>query len=196
MKVYVAYLPDIENRPDLLEKYQNLLSAEEKHRYQNMTDKIRQLQFLIGRALIQETCHQSPKLLPSGKPVVKSGYISLAHSGPYVILALDESPTGIDIEDTSKNKDFTRLAGRLKFRLTGDIRRSFYQQFTRYESTYKIAVSNRPLYHDYYSIDAFIVCVSSLNKNKKIEFTRTIPFTQNTPFIPTYLETEVQDDLS
>ena len=190
MKIYIAYIPDIENRPDLPDKYINLLSADETKRFKSMTDDTRRLQFLIGRSLIYDVYHQSPTILPTGKPVVENGYISLAHSGPYVVLATSETPVGVDIEDASQNKDFIRLARRLNFQLTRNERLSFYQQFTRYESTYKISVPSQPLYHRYYSIDTFILCATTLNKKEKIEFIKTIPLLQKASFPLACLEPE------
>ena len=192
MKVYSVFLPDLKQRPHLIARYEALLSDAETERYRQMRDDLRRLQFLAGRAVIQAVCHQSPRLLTNGKPVVDKGYISLAHSGPYVLLAVGDSPVGIDIEDASKQKDFDRLAARLNFHLSGEKKRSFYEQFTRYEATYKLGENRGNCACFYYSIDTFIVCIITLNKNEKIEFINTLPFELEIPFTPTFSGQETQ----
>ena len=160
MIVYLSDLSEIETNSSLIEKYEGLLSDAEKKRYGDMTNIHRRLQFLLGRALIYENCHQSPVLLPNGKPTVQNGFISLAHSGPYVLLAVSDSSVGVDIEDSSKNKNFDALADRLGFFLTTNKRLSFYQNFTRFEADYKIGQKNDLKYHKFYSIKTFIICIS------------------------------------
>ena len=148
-----------------------------------MTDTQRRRQFLLGRALIYENCHQSPILLPNGKPTVQGGFISLAHSGPYVLLAVSDSPVGIDIEDSSKNKNFDALAGRLGFSLTADKRLSFYQNFTRFEADYKMVRNGKENYHKFYSIKTFIICISLLNNNENIKFIKSVPLIEKNTLI-------------
>ena len=184
MIVYLADLSEIEANSNLILKYEGLLSDTEKERYLKMADSHRKLQFLVGRSLIFENCRQSPVLLENGKPVVKGKFISLAHSGPFVVLALSDSPVGVDIEDSSKIKNFDALAGRLGFSLTSDKHFSFYQNFTRYEADYKMAENNLKIAHKFYSIKTFIVCVSLLNNKENIDFVKSTPFVSVTPFIP------------
>ena len=179
MIVYLADLSEIEANSNLILKYEGLLSDTEKERYLKMADSHRKLQFLVGRSLIFENCRQSPVLLENGKPVVKGKFISLAHSGPFVVLALSDSPVGVDIEDSSKIKNFDALAGRLGFSLTSDKHFSFYQNFTRYEADYKMGQSDQKSDHKFYSINTFIICVSLLNNKENIKFIKSIPFIKN-----------------
>ena len=176
MIVYVADLSELETDPTLILKYEGFLSDSERKRYHGMTNTHRRLQFLLGRALIYENCHQSPVLLSTGKPTIQNGFISLAHSGPYVLLALSDSSVGIDIEDSSKNKNFDALADRLGFSLTSNKRLSFYQNFTCYEADYKMASKSNKRHHKFYSIKTFIICVSFLNNKENIKFIKSIPF--------------------
>jgi len=191
MKVYSVLLPDLANRADLIERYEEMLSSSELERYQKMTDGQRRLQFLAGRALIRAVFHQSPRVLENGKPVVNEAYISLAHSGPHVLLAVADSPAGIDIEDASKQKDFKQLSKRLGFHLSGDERLSFFRQFTRYEADYKLGEKESQIYHFYYSIDTFIICVSILNKKENIYFIKTVPFVSEAPLLIPLLKQEI-----
>lgn len=162
MKVYIADLSKLDFEHEVLKKYQSLLTKAESERYRQMTEPLRQKQFLIGRVLIQSVCHQSPRLSETGKPVLSEGYISLAHSGPYVLLATDYCPVGIDIEDTVKVRDFPALAKRLNFRLTDPMQSSFYKQFTRFEADYKLSEPNKTIYHAYYRMNDFLICLASV----------------------------------
>jgi len=186
MKVFLTYLSDICAQPDLIIRYEALLSESEKIRYQNMSDSNRRLQFLTGRALIQENCHESPSLLENGKPVVSKGYISLAHSGNWVALAVSDTPVGIDIENTGIDRPFNSIAKRMNFPPCAD-RLSFYKSFTRFEADYKLGHNSKTT-HLYYSIDTFIFCISLLNNNENIEFIKSIPFIKNTFFTPQVLQ--------
>ncbi|MBQ7412699.1 MAG: hypothetical protein IJV07_00275 [Alphaproteobacteria bacterium] len=163
MNIYIADLSKIDFQPDILKKYQSLLTDTELERYHRMSAPLRQKQFLIGRVLIQSVCHQSPRLSETGKPVLTDGYISLAHSGPYVVLATAEYPVGIDIEEMIKDKDFYALSARLNFELNGDIQTSFYKQFTRFEADYKLSDPVATVYHAYYRLGDFLVCLASVH---------------------------------
>lgn len=196
MKVYYTCFADILKCPDLLSRYISVLTPTEKKRYDSMMDDTRRTQFLVGRALIQDVCHQSPRLLPNGKPMIDNGYISLAHSGDKVVLAVSDSPVGIDIENINQQRDFSRLSHRLNFTLTPDKRLSFFRQFTRYEAVFKMGERNRPIYPYYYSTDDFIICIITMNKKEKIYFINKIPMGRETLFYPSLMEEEAIDDLS
>ena len=179
MKFFLTNLSDIQSQTDLISRYEALLSKAEKDRYQKMSNLNRRLQFLTGRALIWESCGESPHLLENGKPVVSRGYISLAHSGNWVALAVSDTPIGIDIENTATERSFDLIAERLKFPPCSD-RLSFYKNFTRYEADYKLGNSSE-ISHFYYSIGTFIICISSLNNKENIEFIKSIPLVCQTP---------------
>ena len=195
MKIYLTDLRDIVKCPNALKRFQECLSPEEQQRFEGMTHENRKLQFLIGRALVQDICQQSPVLLPSGKPIIQNGFISLAHSGPYVVLAVSDSPVGIDIEDTSQNKDFSRLARRLNFTLAENKRDSFYRQFTHVESLYKLGEHSGSIRSFYYSINTFVLCITTLNNKEKINIIKKIPFENGISLSLPLLATEVSDDL-
>lgn len=180
MKIFLANLSDIKDNAELIQRYEELLSPSDQDRYHRMTHMNRRLQFLTGRALIYENCGEHPTLLENGKPVVSKGYISLAHSENWVCLAVAETPIGLDIENTSTDRPFDLIAKRMKFPKTSD-KITFYKNFTRFEADYKLA-SDTKIFHFYYSINAFIICISLLNNKENIEFIKTIPFKQNTPF--------------
>lgn len=181
MKVFLTDISDISD--DLIKQYQGMLSDTEKERYKNIKDKNRQLQFLIGRALIYDLFHVSPILQEDGKPTIPNSYISLAHSGKYVILTVSDNPVGVDIEDWSEKRDFLSIAKRMKFSLSDNIPLSFYCQFTQYEADYKLGKIDDEIQHSFYSFNTFIICISYMNKNEKIDFYNSIPLCGNTSFI-------------
>ena len=183
MKVFLTDLSDISGNSELIHRYEALLSPSDLSRYNQMTHRNRQLQFLAGRALVYENCHEMPTLLQNGKPVVSKGYISLAHSENWVGLAIGEMPVGLDIENTLTDRPFDLIAKRMKFSNSSD-RISFYKNFTGFEADYKLAAPNTKTAHFYYSIKTFIICISLLNNKENIEFIKSIPFKQNLPFTP------------
>lgn len=183
MKVFLTDLSDIGD--DLIHRYELLLSPSEKARYTQISNPKRRLQFLTGRALIYENCGESPTLSETGKPLVSKGYISLAHSGPYVVLIVSDTPVGIDIEDSSRQRPFKEISDRLHFPLTDQT--DFYKHFTQYESDYKLGGGGSQIHHYFYSINTFIICISSLKNKENIEFIKSIPFVQNKPFSPRIL---------
>ena len=181
MKLFLTDLADI--TPDLINRYELLLSPAEKERYARITDANRRLQFLTGRALIYENCGETSTLSDSGKPLISKGYISLAHSGPYVALITSDTPVGL--EDSSRVRPFDSIANRLGFLYTDHT--DFYKNFTRYEADYKLGTNGTSIHHLFYSINTFIMCISLLNNKENIMFIKSIPFIRNTPFTPRIL---------
>lgn len=181
MKVYLSDLKDILNSPELIFLYEEKLSGGDKQRYHNMTDNHRKLQFLVGRALIHDVCKTHPMITPNGKPLVPKGYISLAHSGDFIILAVADEPVGIDIENIQKDVPFEQLAKRLGFHLKNPDKESFFRSFTAYEADFKLGEEGEKR-HLFYSIDTFIICISLLNNKDNINFIKSIPFLKEEPF--------------
>ena len=183
MDIYLTDLRDVRSDSDLISLYSHDLSASEAARYAHMKSDNRRLQFLTGRALIHAVCGISPDLSPAGKPIVSNGYISLSHSGPYVVLAHADSPVGVDIEDTTTPRDFTRLSRRLGFPPPSDAL-SFYGYFTRSEALLKLAETSAKMSSFFYSIDTFILCIITLNNNEKINFKKITPLRSQSDFQP------------
>ena len=175
MEVYITDLSDVLDDSALISLYEEKMSDEDKARYQKITDSHRKLEFLVGRSLIREVCQSDVHLSENGKPLVSDGYISLAHSGHFVVLAVDGEPVGIDIEDTQKEINFEQMSKRLKFNIENPTKESFFRAFTAYEADFKLGKEGVKQ-HLYYSINAFIICISILNNNKNICFIKTIPF--------------------
>lgn len=180
MRFYLSDCTVLNERPNLRERYLNILTSEEKEILQNKKSDWHRDQFLMGRAMIRDICGQSPKISSTGKILISNGYISLAHSGRYVVLAVADTPVGIDIEDTAKDRDFDALAGRMGWILGQDKRLDFYKAFTRYEARYKLGENQGDFQDIYYSIKTFIICINKLNNKEKIYLYYLIPFKEKT----------------
>ena len=100
-----------------------------------------------------------------------------------MLLAVSDNPIGIDIENMSEKRDFLAIAKRMNFSLSDNIPLSFYRCFTQYEADYKLGKIDGTIYHSFYSSNTFIICISYMNKNEKINFYNSIPFRKNTLFI-------------
>ncbi len=181
MKIYLSDLKDVSKYPDLISCYEQKLSVVDKIRYQNITDTHRKMQFLMGRVLIYDSCKTHPTISLNGKPLVPNGYISLAHSGDFIILAVDDEPVGIDIENTQKEIPFEKLSKRLGFNINNPTKENFLRHFTAYEADFKLGEEGVK-HHLFYSIDTFIICVSILNNKDNISFIKSIPFFKEEPF--------------
>ena len=175
MKLYIVNTDEISL--ELKQRYTTLLSPGDLARYQVINNIGHRQQFITGRALIRDVCGCSPDISPSGKPSVKTGYISLAHSGSFVVLATADTPVGVDIEDVSIRRNFEALSRRLGFSTKVDSAVDFYLSFTAYEADFK---AGRPkLAHFYTYINTFIIMISTLNRKEKIEAYSVIPFVKH-----------------
>ena len=175
MEVYITDLSDILDNTALISLYEEKMSDEDKIRYQKITDSHRKLEFLVGRSLIRDVCKSDIRLSENGKPLISDGYLSLAHSGNFIVLAVDSQPVGIDIEDSKKEINFEQICKRLKFNIKKTTKENFFRAFTAYEADFKLG-KDGVKQHLYYSIDTFIICISLLKNKKNIGFIKSIPF--------------------
>lgn len=175
MKLYIVNTDEIS--PELKQRYTTLLSPGDLARSHVINNIGHRQQFITGRALIRDICGCDPSISPSGKPSVKTGYISLAHSGPFVVLITADTPVGVDIEDTAVHRDFEALSRRLGFSKKVDTAVDFYLSFTAYEADFKAGMPKLAHFCTY--INTFIIMISTLNKNEKIESYSVIPFVRH-----------------
>ncbi len=182
MKVFIADLSEIINIQDFLTKNFDNLSLPEQKRYNRILQPLKQTQFLVGRMLIKEYLKQGIEILPTGKPIAKNDkdtYISLSHSGQYIVFAISKNPIGIDIENTSVNRNFKGISEFLKFPTPTD-KIDFYKNFTKFEAEYKLGkeYENKNKINEFYKLEDYILCISSVNSNsinEKLECYLTIP---------------------
>jgi len=141
MNIYITDLTTICNHDDLVNK----LSAQDLSRYKSFTQKKRATQFLVAHAIKNEIRHQFE-------------YISVAHKDNFVIVAASHSPIGVDIEDTSKQRDFNSLGNFMELSniKTAD---DFYRAFTQYEAEYKANAAQ--LHPHFYKLRNYMICIVS-----------------------------------
>lgn len=83
------------------------LTDDEMSRFRNFTCERRKREFLASRIILNELTGGTLKIVYDelGRPssADSSGYISLSHSGSLAAVILSGNPTGIDVEEISRN---------------------------------------------------------------------------------------------
>ena len=141
MNIYITDLTTICNHDDLVNK----LSAQDLSRYKSFTRPNRAAQFLVAHAIKTKIENQF-------------GHISIAHKDNFVIVVASQNPIGVDIEDTSKQRDFNSLGNFMQFSniKTAD---DFYRTFTKYEAEYKSNTTK--LCPHFYKLGKYMICIVS-----------------------------------
>lgn len=102
------------------------LGAQERRRLGGITSLRRRNQFLAGRWLARHCladmfggdwrCHElsapdegRPEIVVRGKGTASSGFFSLSHSADWLACAVATFPVGVDIEDTTRERDIAAL---------------------------------------------------------------------------------------
>ena len=142
MHIYIADLDTICNQDDLISK----LSPAGFARYQSFHREIRAKQFLVSHAIMADIRD-------------KFKHISIAHKDKFAILVASDAPIGVDIEDTSKNRDFDSLAKFMHFD-TAKNADEFYRLFTLSEAEYKAHPATN-LRKYFYQLGKYMICIVS-----------------------------------
>lgn len=141
MNIYITDLTTICNHDDLVKK----LSAQNLTRYKSFTRPIRATQFLVAHAIKNDLKNQFE-------------YISIAHKDNFIVVAASQNPIGVDIEDTSKQRNFNSLGDFMGFTniKTAD---DFYRAFTLSEAEYK--ANTAQLCPHFYKLMDYMICIVS-----------------------------------
>lgn len=121
MELFITDLSSLSKQPEETAAFLSVLSPEEQVRYSKMTSAKRRQEFLVGRALIRDVLSsflgQKASDIPlgvqaNGAPYLKTGalYFNLSHSGSFLLLGVDETPLGVDIERMKYGKAVSALA--------------------------------------------------------------------------------------
>src|SRR5512139_1998150 len=140
-----------------------LLKQEEAQRYQSFAKRERAAQFLWSRLAIRTTLARvlgcpavAVELVERAPypPAVRGAedlHLSVAHSGRWVVCAIALWPIGVDIEDTTIQRDASALAEvglseiqRGWVRAHPETTRAFYEMWTFNESVVKLATTPAP----------------------------------------------------
>lgn len=130
------------------------LSEERRHRAEAMRFEADRLRTVAGETLAREMLAArlgcSPADVPlrwdeNGKPVVPGTglYVSVSHSGAYVVCAVDDKPVGVDVETVRDvdGKFMRRVCSEeeLAYALRGgDVQRRFWELWTAKEAVFKL----------------------------------------------------------
>lgn len=119
MQVFIANIDSISKNPDI---YSALLSSKDKTRLSEFQNQTRKLQFILGH-LMADKCGAK--------------YTCIAHKDKWVVVVASENPVGIDIENTTVERDFVAAAELMNFARPASLD-DFYKSFTESEATYKL----------------------------------------------------------
>ena len=167
MKVYMSNIEQIKNISDMEKK----LSQSELVRYSKISNKTRKLQYLLAHAIVFDTCGENVIVDKNGVPTIKNGFVSIAHRDNLVIVAISNSPVGIDIENTSINRDFMGESELLKLPKTNDAK-TFYKNFVQYESELKFGENATEANKYFYEIDNYLIGICTMESSADILFLR------------------------
>lgn len=131
-----------------LKNAENYLSRERYERFCRLQREDDKLLCLAAGLLLTKTFGSQSvnkiKLNAHGKPYIENGsFFNLAHSGNFVVLAVDSKPVGVDIEQ-HKERNFEAIA-RISFhekerallKRSSDRQKTFYELWTLKESYMK-----------------------------------------------------------
>lgn len=165
MKIYMSNIEEAKNITDM-EKDLSILDRAHLAKFSNNT---RKLQFLLSRAIVKNVTGESVKVDKNGAPIIKSGFVSIAHKDNFVFVAVSNSNVGIDIENTSINRDFAGQSELLGLPKTKD-KEAFYKNFVKYEAEFKFGNDATKAHKYFYEMGNYLICVCTKELTKDIEF--------------------------
>ena len=165
MKIYMSNIKEIKNIADI----ENALPVSDRIRLSKFSNNTRKLQFLLSRAIVKNVTGESVKFDKNGAPIIKSGFVSIAHKDNFVMVAVSNSGVGIDIENASVNRDFAEQSELLGLPKTKD-KDAFYKNFVKYEAEFKFGNDAEQAHKYFYKLGDYLICVCSQETIKDIEF--------------------------
>ena len=167
MKLFIADLKKIIKSPDILLIAKDKLKNNDKIRYESFSNQDRAMQFLVSRMIIEKYIAADYTTSDAGKICLKSGFVSVAHTKNLVVVASDNEPVGVDIEKITEERNFQKIAARMKFK-NCDTAYDFFKSWTAYEADFKRDSSAKTGTYTYIDYQGFLICLSS-NKSENIE---------------------------
>ena len=105
--------------------------------------------------------------------VSKKGFLCLAHSKNFVVLATDDEPVGVDIEKIDHTRPFEMIAKRKNFGVCKSAQ-DFYKKWTAYEADFKLSQQSPNPSHQFIEYHGFLICLSS-SKEKAFQIIEKCP---------------------
>ena len=165
MKIYMSNIEDIKNVSALEQK----LSAAEMIQYGKFSNNIRKLQYLLSHSIVKDVCGENIITGEKGVPTIKSGFVSIAHKDNLVVVAFSDKTVGIDIENTTIDRDFNAESELLKLPKPKD-KMDFYKNFVKYESHIKFGNGAENANTYFYDKGDFLIGVCSFDSEQDIQF--------------------------
>lgn len=145
------------------------LSILDRARFAKFSNNTRKLQFLLSRAIVKNVTGENVLVDKNGAPIIKSGFVSIAHKDNFVLVAVSNSSVGIDIENTSINRDFVGQSELLGLPKTKD-KDAFYKNFVKYEAEFKFGNDATKAHKYFYEAGDYLICICTKELIKDIEF--------------------------
>ncbi len=161
----MSNIQDIKNVPELEQK----LSGAELLQYGKFSNKNRKLQYLLSHAKVKDVCGENVIVDKNSAPIIKSGFISIAHKDNWVIVAVSDSPVGVDIENTTINRDFIGESELLNLPKPKN-KQDFYKNFVEYEARIKFGADAEKANSYFYEKGDYLICVCSIEPQNEISF--------------------------
>ena len=165
MKIYMSNLEQTKNIANM----ERDLSALDRRRLTEFSNETRKLQFLASRYLIKQATGKNVIVDKNGIPTIESGFVSISHKDNFVLVAISNSCVGIDIENTSINRDFAGQSELLGLPKTND-KKTFYKNFVRYEAEFKFGNNAKQAHKYFYEMGEYLICVCTNEPGKDIQF--------------------------
>ena len=143
MQVFIANIDSISKNP---EKYSELLSLRHQIRLSKFQNQTRKLQFILGH-LIADNCDDQ--------------YTCIAHKDKFVVVASSDKPVGVDIENTSVQRDFVAVSELMNLTPPASLN-DFYRSFTESEAIYKLGKT--PKCTKFMQYGEYLICITAMHE--------------------------------
>ncbi len=146
--------------PEILNDFgQKLFKNREK-------ELIHQFSYLMIDRILKEVYKIENRSLvtkENGKPELENQdkYLSISHSGEYIVLGFSDSKCGVDIEKI-KPRNYKKISEKMGFKSSS--LEEFYLNWTKYEAEYKLDGESKSTYK--FSIPNYIITAVNENENE------------------------------
>ncbi len=146
MQIFIANIDSISKTPDV---YAALLSPKHQARVRKFQNQTRKLQFILGHLMV-DNC---------GKK-----HSSIAHKDKWVVVAAASNTlVGIDIENTTIERDFVNAAELMNLPIPKSLG-EFYKMFTQAEASYKLGTT--PKFTRFTRHGDYLICICATRSFK------------------------------
>ena len=167
MKVYIADLNCFRNQSGKIAQLNEKLSESDAQRYLDFNNENRKLQFLVGHAMVFDVLKKCPWTDENGRLCVQGAWVSLAHRDSMVVLAIDDEPVGVDVENTEITRDFPALNAVLGYDADASAD-TFYRNFVRGEAVLKRGCNDA--WVQYWTMGKYLIALAGAHQKNEVEW--------------------------